>query len=660
NVPNLGVHKQSIWVKLNITNTTKNPNLFLELAYPILDVVEFWAPTGNGVYRSKILGESFPFNKRKYKQPNFLFDLSIPQGTTNTYYIRVKSVEQIILPLYLSRSTPTWQHISEDSAINGIYLGIVLIMFLYNLFVFFSVRDMSYLYYVFYIALVGLTQLGIKGYTFQYLWPQSPEFALKSVIILASLSGIGALMVTKSFLHTKTNTPKLHIVLFVLVCLFTAAIGVTVAGAELLGFTIMQIVTSITTLFILIISFMIMIKGYKPAVFFFSAWSILVAGAVVFLLKDYNIFRYNTFTSYAMQAASAIEMALLSFGLADRINTLKKEKEASQAQSLLIAKENERIIREQNEILEGKVHERTVELIASNDELHKTLIDLKEAESQLVESEKMASLGQLTAGIAHEINNPINFVTSNVGPLKRDVEILLDMIDTMESVGLSDNPAQKKKDQIENYKEDIDFDYLKIEINSLLKGIGDGASRTAEIIKGLRIFSRLDEDDLKYADINEGLNSTLILVNNLLNNNKIELVRNLGDIPSIECYPGKLNQVFLNIISNAIYAINKNSGNIPQGILKITTEVEEDSLVIKIEDNGIGMDENTKKKIFEPFFTTKDVGEGTGLGMSITYNTIKRHNGSVHINSTVGVGTEFIIQIPILQKAGTNPRLLNV
>ncbi|MBC7383066.1 MAG: histidine kinase, partial [Bacteroidia bacterium] len=375
NVPNLGVHEQSIWIKVSVSNTTSNPNLFLELAYPILDVVEFWAPIGNGIYQSKVLGESIPFNKRKYKQPNFIYDLTIPKGVTCTYFIRVKSVEQIILPLYLSRSTPTWQHISEDTAINGIYLGIVLIMFLYNLFVFFAVRDKSYLYYVFYIALVGLTQLGIKGYTFQYLWPENPEFALKSVIILAALSGIGALFVTKSFLHTKANNPKLHIVLLVLAGLFAVAIAVTVFGAELLGFTIMQIVTSITTLFILVISFMIMIKGYKPAVFFFSAWSILVAGAVVFLLKDYNIFPYNTFTSYSMQAASAIEMALLSFGLADRINTLKKEKEASQAQSLLIAKENERIIREQNEILEGKVHERTVELIASNDELHKTLID---------------------------------------------------------------------------------------------------------------------------------------------------------------------------------------------------------------------------------------------------------------------------------------------
>ena len=176
---------------------------------------------------------------------------------------------------------------------------------------------------------------------------------------------------------------------------------------------------------------------------------------------------------------------------------------------------------------------------------------------------------------------------------------------------------------------------------------------TAEIVKGLRIFSRLDEDDLKKADINEGLDSTIIIVNNLFNN-KITLIKEYGNIPLIECYPGKLNQVFLNIISNAIYAINKQHGDKPDGILKISTRHDENTVFVKIEDNGTGMDETTKKKIFEPFFTTKDVGEGTGLGMSITYNTIKKHNGNIVINSELGVGTEFILELPIIHEININ------
>jgi hypothetical protein len=217
----------------------------------------------------------------------------------------------------------------------------------------------------------------------------------------------------------------------------------------------------------------------------------------------------------------------------------------------------------------------------------------------------------------------------------------------MEKIGLSDLPVEEKQKLIDDQKEEMDYDYLKIEISQLLNGIKEGASRTSEIVKGLRVFSRLDEDDLKKADMNDGLDSTLIIVNNLLNN-KIKLEKSYAEIPLIECYPGKLNQVFLNILSNAIYAINKKFGEKEGGILKITTSHNESKVTIKIADNGIGMDEVTKKKIFEPFFTTKDVGEGTGLGMSIAYNTIRRHQGEIQINSTPGEGSEFILELPIV------------
>jgi len=168
-------------------------------------------------------------------------------------------------------------------------------------------------------------------------------------------------------------------------------------------------------------------------------------------------------------------------------------------------------------------------------------------------------------------------------------------------------------------------------------------------VKGLRIFSRVDEDDLKRADVTAGLESTLVIVNNLLNN-RIKVIKEYDSVPPIECYPGKLNQVFLNILSNAIHAVNKKFGEKPGGELKISTSFNEENVFIKIADNGTGMDENTKKKIFEPFFTTKDVGEGTGLGMSIAFNTINKHRGQILISSTLGEGTEFTLQLPIIHK----------
>jgi len=381
------------------------------------------------------------------------------------------------------------------------------------------------------------------------------------------------------------------------------------------------------------------------------AWAILLIGALIFLLKDYGVLPYTTFTSNSFRLASIIEMALLSFALAARINILKKEKDASQARELAILLENERLVREQNILLEQKVDERTQELTASNVSLQETLLHLKETQSQLVEAEKMASLGQLTAGVAHEINNPINFVTSNVAPLKRDIKMIWDTLDEVERIAFSpDLSAEDKQERIQAYKEDIDIAYLKTEVDFLLKGMHDGAHRTAEIVKSLRIFSRVDEDSFKFVDINEGVESTMVILNTLIKEG-ITVEKRYGDLPKIECDAGKMNQVFLNILNNAIFAINQKFKNTPGGQLKIETGIHQEptNIYIRITDNGVGIPEDIREKIFEPFFTTKDVGEGTGLGMSITYNTIAKHHGKIEVESEEGKGTVFTIIIPIHQ-----------
>jgi len=645
-VPNMGLSANSVWFRFTLTNKTETEKLLLEIAYPLLDEVELFIPDSNKNYKSVIMGEDMNFSKRLYQYPNYIFDLDITKNHSETYYLKIKGTEQIILPISVNRPSTLWQNITLENLLAGLYLGVIIIMVLYNLFIFFSVRDRSYLYYVIYVLFVGFTHIGIKGYTFQYLWPNNPAFEQKSVILFACIAGISALMFANKFLNTGTNAPKSRVVLNILVFLFLIAFTLTIIGKESAGFALMQVATTLLTIAILSVSCMIMIKGSAAAKYFFIAWSVLLTGAIVFLLKDYGILPYNNFTSYSMQAASAIEMCLLSFGLADRINTLKREKEASQLEALNIAEENERIIREQNVMLETKVEERTLELSESNQELNKTLEDLKQAESHLVEAEKMASLGQLTAGIAHEINNPINFITSNINPLKRDIEMVIDTLTMVEQVGASDSSPADKQKQIKDYKEKLDFDYLTMEISHLIKGINDGANRTAEIVKGLKIFSRLDEDDLKRADINEGLESTLVIINTQLRNT-IKVNKQYGELPDVECYPGKLNQVFLNVISNAIYAVHKKFGEKHGGEIIITTSHDEQNVFISIKDNGTGMDAKSQKKVFEPFFTTKDVGEGTGLGMSIAYNTIKKHNGVIKVNSTLGEGTEFVLQVPI-------------
>lgn len=650
-VPNMQITNSSYWIRFSVTNRSELNTLALQLEYPTIDSVLVYTFDSIGSWTKAVTGEFVPYYTREHKHQNYIFNLHLAPGATHSYIMKVIASEQLQLPMTIGSTKNISEEIYTRDLLFGIYAGIILVMLLYNLFLYFSVRDRSYLYYVGYILFTGLTQACLQGYAARFLYPDSYFLANAMVVWVPAFSGIFAIIFINNFLHVKHYTPVLYKILVVFIVLYCGILALSFTGNYVQSTMIMQLVVTILAIIVYITAVRISLKGYRPAKIFLIAWTIFIAAVVVFVLRNANVLPYNNFTYYAMQIGSAIEVVLLSIALADKINLFRKEKEESQAQALLALQENERIVREQNVILEKKVNERTFELKVANDELSKAMTELKEAEAQLVESEKMASLGQLTAGIAHEINNPINFVTSNVKPLNRDVLMLIETVAAIEGMALSDDTSAEKKQKIDNYKSEIDFDYLKEEIEQLLHGIGEGASRTSEIVKGLRIFSRLDEDDLKKADINEGLESTLIITNNLLNN-KIKIKKEYGNIPLIECYPGKLNQVFLNMISNAIYAIKKRFDDVDGGLLTISTssDVASNQIIIKIADNGTGMDELTRKRLFEPFFTTKDVGEGTGLGLSIAYNTINKHNGQIIVNSEIGVGTEFILKLPLIQK----------
>lgn len=649
-VPNFGVSKSVFWLKVSVKNQTKTA-LKATISYPILDRVSFYKVVNDSVLSIVNTGEAFSYSARSYPDVNFTFALKLKKDELATYYYRISSGEQIIVPISIGAQPDIIKSQTDNFLVFGLYAGIFLAMILYNMFLAVSTRDRTYLPYIAYIFFVGITQATLNGYSFKFFWPENPEIAIRATHLCGALSGVATILFVRSFLSTKIFAPKFNWLLNIFLSLYLLSILLALAGQLHLSYNIINLTAGIGSISLMVVAvYIYKKKNYRPALFFIIAWSVFILSILVFVLKDYGVIPYNNITISGLQIGSAIEVLLLSFALADRINILKAEKENSREQALQALQENERIVREQNVELEARVNARTLELSAANGELSQTLTDLKEAESQLVEAEKMASLGQLTAGIAHEINNPINFVTSNINPLKRDIDILFETIDTIESMALSAGPASEKQQQIEEYKEEIDLDYLKIEIGHLLKGIQEGSSRTADIVKGLRIFSRLDEDDLKKADINEGLDATLVIVNNLLNN-KIELKKRYGIIPQIDCYPGKLNQVFLNIITNAIHAIQKKFGDQAGGEIIITTCIEKTSLFIKIGDNGTGMDEKTRKKVFEPFFTTKDVGQGTGLGMSIVYNTIRKHQGQISIETEPGVGTEFIIELPIIMAA---------
>lgn len=325
----------------------------------------------------------------------------------------------------------------------------------------------------------------------------------------------------------------------------------------------------------------------------------------------------------------------------------KNQEVSSQAQSLRRANKE---IQHKNLQLEQKNSEITAQhnaLEASYTKLEKTLKKLKTAQSQLVEAEKMASLGQLTAGIAHEINNPINFVSANVNPLRRDLEEIKQLLARFMDAARANGNMAESMARATKFAEEIDLDFVLMEVNSLLNGIEEGALRTREIVKGLRNFSRLDENSYKLANINEGLTSTLTLLRPKIRD-RIKIEKDLATLPAIDCLPGRINQVFMNILNNAIQAIKG------QGQIFIKTEMVGEQVHVRIRDTGKGMTEQVRTRIFEPFFTTKDVGEGTGLGLSISYGIIEQHNGKIEVKSQPGQGTEFIITLPLKQSPASH------
>ncbi len=293
-------------------------------------------------------------------------------------------------------------------------------------------------------------------------------------------------------------------------------------------------------------------------------------------------------------------------------------------------------LREANQCLEQRVNERTKEL---RDGLQR----LRSMQQQLIQAEKMSSLGLLVAGIAHEINNPATSVYAGAEALESNVEELLIFVDRYKDLLRAThegdaNAVEELVEELRDAEEDVDY-LLEEGLPWSIRSMKEGAVRIKDIVRNLKTFSRVDEAEVKHADINEGIRTTEKLVHHELKN-RITLHEEFGDIPQLECYPGQLNQVFMNLMVNAAQAIDG------EGTIWIKTYSENNSVVVRIKDTGGGISEDSLKDIFNPFFTTKPVGQGTGLGLSISYSIVKKHGGEITVDSEPGVGTEFVVVLP--------------
>lgn len=282
-----------------------------------------------------------------------------------------------------------------------------------------------------------------------------------------------------------------------------------------------------------------------------------------------------------------------------------------------------------------------LDLERRNEKLASQKAELERLQAQLVHSEKMASVGQLAAGVAHELNNPAGFIHSNMeglGEYVRQLERLLNLYDSLPLPPLL-------ADEASSLKGEIQYETLLSDISSIIADCQEGAARIRDIVLNLRTFSRLDEAELKKIDIHAGMDATIRLLSQYYNSNHITLKREYGDLPPVDCFAGQLNQVWMNLLTNAAQAIGQN-----QGEVRIKTSVENEIVVVRISDTGKGISQDKLKRIFDPFFSTKPVGEGTGLGLSISYGIVQRHGGAIKVESAPGKGTTFTTLIPLNPK----------
>jgi light-regulated signal transduction histidine kinase (bacteriophytochrome) len=311
-----------------------------------------------------------------------------------------------------------------------------------------------------------------------------------------------------------------------------------------------------------------------------------------------------------------------------------------------------------NAHLETQVQERTAELQRANQHLQETLVELKQAQMQLIQTEKMSSLGQLVAGVAHEINNPISFIHGNTTHVIAYMQTLLSLVDyCQERYGKTDAELQA-------WMADFDLDFIAMDLRKVMSSIEKGTNRIREIVLSLRNFSRLDEADMKFVNIHEGIDSTLLILQYRLKGTieipEIQIIKQYGNLPLVECHASQINQVLMNVLTNAIESIERRDFDGKDQILSansstitITTQLHgTDQIHIAITDTGIGMTDETKAKLFDPFYTTKPVGKGTGLGLAISYQIItKRHGGTIQCSSTQEQGSQFVIIIPVRQSS---------
>jgi signal transduction histidine kinase len=637
-VPNLGFTNSALWLRFRLRNdTADDEEWILEVGYPLLDYIELYVPADSGNFVLKKAGDALPFEEREIEYKNALFWLKIPSGDAKTYYMRLKTESSLSAPLTLWRPQRFIEHVDDEQYAVGIYYGVMLIMILYNFFIFLSTKERIYLLYIFYIISFALLQMSLDGLAYQYLWPQSAWLNNHSTPFLIGFASFCALIFTQKFLQVENYGKKLNIIFNInILYTFFVMILSLIAGyfISIIFGTICGIIAPVV---MLTAGFISRIKGFRPARFYLIAFFAFFAGCIIYALTKFAILPSNFFTENGIQIGSALQVVLLSLALGDKINILQAEKEEAQNQLIQALKEADIIkadytkrLESMNKSLEKKVEERTAELATKNLELAEKNFQMEKAYQELKQLDRMKS--DFISSVSHELRTPLTSILGFTKVIKKNYGKLIKNI--------SDKNIENDK-KCKKYIPRID-ENLDIVINE--------SEKLMKMINQVLDLSEMEAGEVQWndqkLDVRELMGEALKLVeNHFVGRDNVRFYYQIEeDLGEIYADKSRILQLINNLVSNGVNFTD-------EGYIKLRAFRKDNSLKIIVEDTGTGISKDDQKNIFEKFRQVGDIltdkPQGAGLGLPICKEIVEHYGGTIGVESELGKGSTFSLSLPV-------------
>ena len=630
------------WLRFALTNETPG-SYFLEFIYGGTEKIVVYELADNRVMATHELGTLHAETTYPFLKSNQVAPVSLKQGQTHTFYVYLEGVYTPTWPIYCRSTINLLQYMHLNDLFYGLYYGFILMITVYSLLLYIQLHETDTLRYAVWVMLMGGTLALFRGHTNEFLWSSNPTM-VRYATVLAGVTGLMHILFTLAFLRLRQKAPlfyKIGIGVFALYALgiLINVLSVTLQQQAGQQIDIVPTVSLFEGLFSVLAGVTMYRRGFKPALFY-------VIGNLLFFASIYFFLQYaagnlpHSFWSYnIIHVGSSLEIIFFTLALTYKVNLLKQQQEKAVHEQLRLAETNKRLVEQQNTLLEAKVAQRTDELNQQKEDLQTTLSQLQATQEQLIQKEKMASLGELMAGIAHEIQNPLNFVNNFS-------EVSAELVDD-----LNDELDRGDVDEVK---------ILAVDLRENLQKISFHGGRASNIVKSMLAHSRTGTDAPQPTDLNALADEFLRLAyqgmrakdkTDPTNRFNCHLVTQFDPaVGSVSVVPPAIGRVLLNLYNNAFYAMEQHRSHQPangEPTLWVSTHRLADAVEIRVRDNGTGIPPHLLNKIFQPFFTTKPTGEGTGLGLSLSYDIItKEHRGTMRVESREGEGTTFIVALP--------------